>query len=532
MRVSRPLASLAPALVLLLLAFVAGSPSGPGGHDDGPARPWLASAFAEEPEGDEKKGDGTEEGDDLGDKHVPFSEQVNKAIEQGVNWLLAKPDRFSDRKNEFVHYGRINSPTLYGGGTGPGYGHPAGATALAVYTLLKCGVSPKHEVVKKGLAWLREKHRITEKYDYFNGRGSTWDHTEAGSSYELSAMILALTAKYDAFKKTSGSKAAKRKGKLKIRDRDDREWLTDMVNALIERRGMPVDGAPRDERIGWRYNVPTVTRTGGSGGWTRTGNKTPPHGNQDLSSTQLAALALFSAQRFGIKVPVEVWSDILEFTLKQQDEDGPEVERHVPGFVSERYGGKPKDKARGFAYIKGSPHGSEGVATGSMTACGIANVLICREMLAKDKKMRKKMLASGELKKLDTSIFDGLAWLDKNWSSFRNPKTRYGYHVYYLYCVERTMDIIGKRLIGKRMWYPAGAKELLKLQKPKRVNVPDVKGRKNEKDGVFWKTDSTHDPKDVLDTCFALLYLKRATRGLTPPVAVTGAHAGGARDGR
>ena len=67
----------------------------------------LEPATAEEP----KKG--PEEGDDLGDQDVPFHEQVNQAIDRGVNWLLARPDRFSDRKNQFVHYGRINSPTLW-----------------------------------------------------------------------------------------------------------------------------------------------------------------------------------------------------------------------------------------------------------------------------------------------------------------------------------------------------------------------------------------------------------------------------------
>lgn len=501
-------------LILLLLALpFAGAGLIPGD---------LPTSNADEPKGEPRGGgdDGTEPGDDLGDKDVPFHEQVNKAIEEGVNWLLAKPDRFSDRKLEFVHYGRISSPTLYGGGTGPGYGHPAGSTALAVYTLLKCGVSPKHEVIEKGLAWLRETHTITSKYDYFDRSGS-WRHTDAGGSYELSAMILALTAKYDAFKKTSASRKAKRNKKLKIRDRKDRDWLEKMVENLVERRGVPVDGAPRKDRLGWRYNVPTYNGSG----WIRTGNKAPPHGNQDLSSTQLAALALFSAQRFGIKVPIEVWKDILEFTLAQQEEDGPEHERHIPGFVSDRYGeGKKKDRARGFMYIKGSTHGSEGVATGSMTACGIANILIAREMLAQDKKARKELLDSGRLKELDQAVNDGIAWLDRNWSSFRNPKTKYGYHIYYLYCVERAMDILGKRLIGKRLWYPAGAKEILKIQKPVSVEVPDIKGKKKTtKPGVFWHTNSTHEPKDVLDTCFALLYLKRATQGLVPPpVAVTG----------
>ncbi len=505
MTASRRLLLLFPLLAVLLLPLLG-----------------LPSASADEPP--KPKDDGTEEGDDLGDKEVPFSEQVNKAIEEGVNWLLAKPDRFSDRKLQFVHYGRISAPTLYGGGTGPGYGHPAGSTALAVYTLLKCGVDPKHEVIKKGLAWLRERHTITAKWDYQSNPGS-WRHTEAGGSYELSAMILALTAKYDQRKKTSASRTAKRKQKLKIKNRDDRAWLTDMVNGLIERRGMPIDGTPKEEKLGWRYNVPKFTGSNGRGTWTRGQNaKAPPHGNQDLSSTQLAALALFSAARFGIKVPVEVWEDIVAFTLKQQEKDGPEHERHIPGFVSDRYGGgKKKDRARGFAYILGSPSKTEGIATGSMTACGIANLLIAREVLAKDKKARKRWLDTGKLKKIDQCIWDGLAWLDRNWSAFSNPK-RGNYHIYYLYCVERAMDILGKRLIGKHLWYPAGAKEILSRQKPKRVQVPDIKGKKKtEMQGVFWNTNATHDPKDVLDTCFALLYLKRATQGLTPPpAAITG----------
>ena len=38
----------------------------------------------------------------------------------------------------------------------------------------------------------------------------------------------------------------------------------------------------------------------------------------------------------------------------------------------------------------------------------------------------------------------------------------------------------------------------------------------------FWKTGSTHDPEDTLDTCFSLLFLKRATRGGIPFPSITG----------
>ena len=162
----------------------------------------------------------------------------------------------------------------------------------------------------------------------------------------------------------------------------------------------------------------------------------------------------------------------------------------------------------------------ESIATGSMTGCGIGNLLIAREMVAKDKKARAWFMESGMLKKVDQAIFDGLAWLDLHWSSFTNTKSRYGYHVYYLYCLERAMDILGKRLIGKRLWYPPGAKEILSRQKKAQSTFLTKKGKKRTEDAVFWMTSSTHEPKDVLDTCFALLYLKRATRGLVPPASV------------
>ena len=52
----------------------------------------------------------------------------------------------------------------------------------------------------------------------------------------------------------------------------------------------------------------------------------------------------------------------------------------------------------------------------------------------------------------------------------------------------------------------------------------EVKIKRNTelRESVFWMTGATHEPKDVLDTCFALLFLKRATRGMVPGGVVTG----------
>ncbi len=164
-------------------------------------------------------------------------------------------------------------------------------------------------------------------------------------------------------------------------------------------------------------------------------------------------------------------------------------------------------------YIKGSPDATEGIATGSMTGCGVANLLMVKDVLLESKKGRKLWEEMGFDRTVDTAIWDGLAWLDLNWSSFTNPK-RGGYHVYYLYSIERAMDLLGKKLVGKHVWYNEGAKELLSRQN--RVKIAGAGG--SEVKGTFWDTKSTHEPTDVLDTCFALLFLKRATKDLGVPV--------------
>ena len=499
--------------------------------------PWVLLALVlAVPLAGAEDGPPDEEDPDLGDKKLPLADQINEALEHGVNWLLAKPEIFAIPKarddEEGAYFGGIKGKQLYGGGTGPGYPHPAGTTGLALYTLLKCGVSHKHPIIKKGFNWIRVKHGITKKWDNQDGKGFTWDWTEAAGTYELSVMILALTARWDPHKKTAKSKGQARKGRLKIKNVEDREWLQRMVDELVKRRGQPVEDPPPDERIAWRYNVPTIKRQkvsrkdsgggGGGGGFVR-GGIPGVRGNQDLSATQLAALALYSAHRFGIKMDPSVWHDIVTFTLMHQEEDGDEVERHMPGYKAQGYA-VPKDKARGFCYLLGSTHHTEGKATGSMTACGVANLLMAMEFLANHKRAKKDFLASDLPKKMNTAINDGLAWLVHNWTSFRNPKSRVGYHTYYLYGVERCMDMRGKRLLGKYLWYEEGAKSLLANKKRvAQLEVPQRKGRPKTLPGMYWETKETHEPYDVLDTCFALLFLKRATWGMVPePTVVTG----------
>ncbi len=433
-----------------------------------------------------------------------FIDRVNKAIEQGVDWLLAKPSFFNAGKVEMAHWGLVGSDRLYGGGQGKGYSFPAGPTALAVYTLLKCEVDPKHPVVERGFNWLREVHPITEKWDGATFQGS-WRHTDACSSYELSMMILALTAKYDPDKENAKSMERARKGKLRIKNAADRKWLFEMLEALVERRSFPSGR----ERKGWRYNGPPIQ----IGNRRRPASGEPPGGAEDLSSTQLATLAIFSASRFGARAEPVVWHDIADFTLAQQATSGKERRRFDPENA-------PVDQARGFSYIRNSEDKHEARPTSSMTACGVANLLMVRDVLARHKKTKQSFPGSARAKEIDTAIDDGLAWLDLNWSPFKN-RFGGGYHIYYLYALERAMDLRNKKLVGKHLWYREGAEEILKRQNPVSVEITERKG-KRKAEGVYWNAGGSHRPEDVLDTCFALLFLKRATKGLVPSPVVTG----------
>ena len=74
------------------------------------------------------------------------------------------------------------------------------------------------------------------------------------------------------------------------------------------------------------------------------------------------------------------------------------------------------------------------------------------------------------------------------------------WHLYWLYAVERVGILLGTEFLGRHEWYPEGAKFLLESQGA---------------DGS-WKGQSIGGA--VADTCFALLFLRRATKPL-PKVA-------------
>src|SRR5204862_7088631 len=109
--------------------------------------------------------------------------------------------------------------------------------------------------------------------------------------------------------------------------------------------------------LGWRYQVRSAAPA--------------PGGEEDLSSTQLAALALLAADRCGIPTSSDVWNDLIAFAMRQQEKDGPAHPRAVvlrpksAGGATVETPRAVNDRARGFAYILSDTLApDEGRATG------------------------------------------------------------------------------------------------------------------------------------------------------------------------
>jgi hypothetical protein len=128
---------------------------------------------------------------------------------------------------------------------------------------------------------------------------------------------------------------------------------------------------------------------------------------------------------------------------------------------------------------------------GSMTAGGVGSLVICDYILNVDWKK-------------DVHVLAGMEWLAKNFSVTYNPgpyeqvamemNSQHQYY-YYMYALERAAILYGVEQIGSNYWFTKGVSALVDAQR---------------EDGS-WRAKGT-DP--TADTCFAILFLRRATRAL------------------
>jgi hypothetical protein len=227
------------------------------------------------------------------------------------------------------------------------------------------------------------------------------------------------------------------------------------------------------------------------GGW-RYGERFRVVGSEeDISATQIVMLGLKSASRMKLPVNSAVVRRAMGFVMRSQEADGPKVLRKPDAKPADRgtYASLGEDRARGWAYEKKSDVPGELVPCGSMTTAGIATILICKSILG-------TQLSTKESADADRCIWDGFAWLSQNWSVVKNPGSIPRPHMmYYLYGIERVGTLGLYRKIVTHDWYNEGAYVITRIQQP---------------DGS-WNTRSEADPCDVIDTCLALLFLRRST---------------------
>jgi hypothetical protein len=204
-----------------------------------------------------------------------------------------------------------------------------------------------------------------------------------------------------------------------------------------------------------------------NGQWTYAYRNTAKKRSGDNSNTQLACLALAVARVRRLAVPDEAFARLDAFLLESQNADG------------------------GFGYS----HNQRTASYASMTAGGAMMLALCGDPKRPEAKRAFAWLARG----FDPAANRGAG------GAFGKAKGRRGENFwkhYWLWSLERACGAAGLADLQGQDWYALGARHLLDRQQP---------------DGC-WR-----DPeRQLVATCFALLFLRRATaRSLTPTPATT-----------
>jgi hypothetical protein len=211
----------------------------------------------------------------------------------------------------------------------------------------------------------------------------------------------------------------------------------------------------------------------------------------DLSNTQYAILGLRAAEHAGVEIPLDAWTRALAATLTLQES--------ARSFEMPRRDGRTGTTS---AEVAGFRYRTDREVTASMTCAGCAVIQICRTMLGR----RIKAQTAAEAAR---AIDLGRAWMEAHWNLEENagsgePQN----YFYYLYGIERVGTLLGLDALGGHAWYSEISEVLLKKQEPDGSWVV----------GGYGPSGWREIPAEH-DTCFSILFLKRASR----PTVRTGA---------
>ena len=410
--------------------------------------------------------------------------EVGRAVDKGRDYLL----KLQDRKDGAFR--DVWAPK----------GYRSGETALALLALLKAGVEPQDPRILAGFDWLLDQ-KIERVYD-------------------VSVAVLAVEALYMPEKQKSIQDPAPLATQVRKRFHKQapgrvRKWLVQAAKFLSKHQ---------HEGGLWRY---------------------PFYGDPDVSNAQFAVLALKAAHRLGVKVDLGVFWKVAEALVECQQASGakvasfpvPAADRKIAGLLDRRTKRKKKKRrtgnssstrtrgeeetpilttsttqrmqARGWGYRPGD------APRGSMTAAGVAILVVCKSELEAHDRYEKELAP-----KVNRALRDGAAWLAANFAVDKNPGAEPDWLFYYLYTLERAGTLRALERFGGRAWYEEGAQAILSRQ---------------EGDGRFLAKTSGQADGDLAGTCLALLFLERSTvpvmkRVATGSVAVSAARGPSVKD--
>ena len=387
---------------------------------------------------------------------------IDAAIEKGAAFLRAQQEQ-NGRIGQITHEGKAH--------------YQIGTTALAGLALLAAGDQPAHLRQKKGKkAPVAEKIEVDRAMDFCRKQDDMAQKGTARTTYNTGTLLMFVSEYY---KPQFDKKGRRVKHTVTKKEKDNpcklpedvSKWIRDMAMWLVSKQ---------EEAGGWGY---------------------PDH-REDLSNTQYAVLGLRAARDCGGFKSDRTFRKIIARLLATQEPDGPKVLRTLGGTKKGDtiYKIESGDRARGFGYL---PEHRPQVATGSMTTAGIACLAISHDALSEPE--RSHLYDVKLENQVRRGIQDAFAWLDVNFSVTSNPPSGApAWHYYYLYGLERAAMLAGRPLIGEHDWYLEGARYLVKAQKGNGAWSTGMLG------------GSEYKASDILDTAWAILFLKKATKPLKP----------------